>query len=115
MNRIVKKHIGPTFGDKVLEAALSIPRGRVSTYGHVSRAAGGTAPMQARAVTSILAKVAESGVEGIPFHRIVYADGTVWRNSQYDDARMKLYRAEGIEVNDKGRIANFADVLYTFE
>lgn len=113
--KLVKKQFGPSFGDKVVEAALAIPEGRVSTYGHISRAAGGTAPMQARAVTGILAKAAKSGVEGIPFHRIVYADGTVWRKSGYDDARMKLYLQEGIEVDPKGRIANFRDLLYTFD
>lgn len=115
MNKIVRKQFGPTFGEKVIEIALSIPEGRVSTYGHISRAAGGTAPVQARAVTGILGKAEKRGVAGIPFHRIVYADGAVWRDNRYNAERMQLYKQEGIEVNSKGRINNFADVLYTFE
>lgn len=39
MPHIPTKHF-PTFSERVVKAALSIPRGRVSTYGHLARAAG---------------------------------------------------------------------------
>lgn len=111
---LVKKHIGPTFSEKVVEAALSIPAGRVTSYGHIVRAAGGH-PISAQSVGSILGRAEKSGVVGIPWHRIVYANGTVWLSEEYRDERMQLYSQEGIEVSEKGKIINFLDVLYTFE
>lgn len=104
----------PTFSDRVLEAAMAIPEGRVTTYGTLAKAAGGTAPVLARAVTGILGKAYEQGHTDIPFHRIVYSDGRVWVNNEHQVKRMKLYKKEGIEVDEKGRIINFKDILYTF-
>lgn len=40
-----------------MEAALAIPKGRVTTYGRIARAAGGGA----RSITSILAKAYRAG------------------------------------------------------
>lgn len=112
--KVVRKQLGPTFGEKVLDAALSIPPGRVTTYGHIARAAGGTAPVLARAVTGILSKYAKQGID-VPWHRIVYANGAVWINDEHYKERMRLYSREGIEVGEKGKIKNFHDILYTFD
>ena len=70
----VKQDRGRSFKARVLEAALSIPRGRVTTYGHLARAAGGSG-QAARSVSPILARYAEEGITGIPWHRIVYSGG----------------------------------------
>ncbi len=114
MNKIVTKKEGPTFSDRVVEAALSVPAGRVTTYGHIARAAGGGG-QAARSVSGILGRAANRGVKNIPWHRIVYANGIVWINSDHHDARMKLYKKEGISVNEKGKIINFFDILHTFD
>ena len=114
MRQLVKNQIGPTFGEKVLEAALSVPVGRVTTYGLIARAAGGGG-QSARSVSGILGRYAHRGVQNIPWHRIVYSNGTIWINDEHYKQRMKLYQKEGIEVNKKGRIENFRDILYTFE
>ena len=114
MSKIVKHQHGPTFGEKVLEAALAIPRGRVTTYGHIARAAGGGG-QSARSVSGILGRYATKGVKNIPWHRIVYANGTIWVNDEHYQERMKLYSKEGIEVDERGRIHNFRDILYTFD
>lgn len=103
-----------TFSEKVVEAALSIPKGRVTTYGRIARAAGGGA-LSSQSVTKILGKAYDNGEKGIPFHRIVYADGRVWISAKRRKERMELYRKEGIEVDGKGRIKGFADVLYEFD
>lgn len=110
----VKKTHGKTFSERVLEIALSIPEGRVTTYGALSRAAGGTAPKLAQSITGILGKAEKNGVEGIPFHRIVYADGRVWMNGEYDAKRMKLYEEEGIEIDEKGKVKDFKEKLFEF-
>ncbi|TSC68784.1 MAG: hypothetical protein G01um101456_506 [Parcubacteria group bacterium Gr01-1014_56] len=102
------------FSKRVVALALSIPKGRVSTYGHISRAAGGGG-MAAQSITSILSRAWDEGEKGIPFHRIVYADGHIWISPKYRKERMKLYKKEKIEIDEKDRIKNFRDKLFEFK
>ncbi|PIR85836.1 DNA methyltransferase [Candidatus Kaiserbacteria bacterium CG10_big_fil_rev_8_21_14_0_10_44_10] len=102
---------GKTFGERVVELALTIPRGRVSTYGDIARAAGGT-PITAQSITGILGKAEQSGVKGIPWHRIIYSDGRVWVSDEYKEERMRLYKKEKIEIDDKGRVVNFDSIRF---
>lgn len=102
-----------TFSERVLACALSIPSGRVSTYGRIARAAGGGG-MASQSITRILSKAHRSGVKDIPWHRIVYSDGHVWISPRTKALRMRLYKKEGIEIDTKGRIKNFADILFEF-
>ena len=102
-----------TFSQRVLEATLSIPQGRVTTYGRIARACG-AGPMASQSITAILGKAHMAGVKNIPFHRIVYAHGKVWTSSKYDSRRMKLYKKEGIKVNAKGLIENFDHIIFDF-
>lgn len=100
------------FSRMVWELATSIPEGRVTTYGAIARAAGG-GPMAARSVTSILVKAPNP--RAIPFHRIVYSDGRAWFSPDHEKKRRALYRKEGIEVDEKGRIKDFEEILYQFD
>ncbi len=102
-----------TFSERVLKAALSIPAGRVATYGAINVAAGG-APVQARMITSILGRAAQKGAKNIPFHRIVYSDGKVWLDEKHKKERLALFKKEKIEVDAQGRVKNFADKVYNF-
>ncbi len=103
-----------TFSQRVVELALMIPKGKVSTYGHIARAAGGGG-QAARSVTAILGKAFHAGETRIPFHRIVYAGGKVWLDDTYRTKRLKLYKEEEIEVNRKGFIVNLNDKLFQFK
>ncbi len=103
-----------TFSERVVKLALSIPPGRVTTYGRIARAAGG-GPMASQSITSILSKAWDNGVKSIPFHRIVYADGRIWIDDQYRAKRLKLYKQEGIVLDNRDRIVNFRSVLYEFK
>jgi methylated-DNA-protein-cysteine methyltransferase-like protein len=98
------------FSQRVLKLALSIPKGRVTTYGRLARAAGGGA-MASQSITSILCRAEERGVRGIPWHRIVYADGRVWLDERCRKERLRLYKKEGIKLDNKERIVWFRDVL----
>ncbi len=102
------------FSDRVIKAALSIPTGRVSTYGRLARAAGGGG-MAARSVSGILGKAYDAGETRIPFHRIVYTDGKIWVDDAHRAKRMKLYKVEGITIDKRDRIENFADVVFDFK
>lgn len=101
------------FSERVIKAALVIPRGRVTTYGRIARACGGGS-MAARSIASILAKAYDLGETNIPFHRIVYANGKIWVDDVHRAKRMKLYRNEGITVDKKNRIVDFSNLVFDF-
>lgn len=110
----MKKRSGKTFSERVVEIALSIPKGRVTTYGRLARAAG-AGGMASQSVTGILARAhAEKGL-AIPFHRIVYANGSIWVSEEYRSKRMKLYKKEGIIVDTNNKIKNFKETLLEFK
>lgn len=100
-----------SFSSRVVKIALSIPEGKVLTYGMIARAAGGGG-QAARSITGILEKAYVAGEKNIPFHRIVYSDGRVWTNATHDAERKHLYKKEGIAISEKGKIENFRDTLF---
>jgi len=102
-----------TFSERVIEAALSIPSGYVATYGDIARVCGSSG-QAARSISGILGRAYKKGVVGIPWHRIVFSDGRVWKNGVVDSVRKKLYKKEEIEVNEKGYIQNFIAIRYEF-
>lgn len=93
----------------VYELALSIPEGKVVTYGDLAKAAGGGV-MASRSISNILSKAPNQ--RAIPWHRIVYAGGRVWLTPELESKRRNLYKREGIKINPKGKITNFEDVHY---
>lgn len=105
---------GKTFSERVIEAALAIPEGRVTTYGRLARACG-AGPMASQSITGILAKAHNDGIKGIPFHRIVYANGSVWLSDEYRTKRLKLYKQEGIKIDKNNKIEDFNDIVFEFE
>ena len=102
-----------SFSERVVKLARKIPKGKVTTYGRLARAAG-AGPMASRSITSILGKAYESGITDIPFHRIVYADGSIWVSEVYRKKRLALYKQEGIILDKNDRIVNFRDTLHEF-
>lgn len=103
-----------TFSQRVVKAALSVPAGRVTTYGRIANAAGGGG-MAAQSITTILSKAYDEGVKNIPFHRIVYADGHIWIDDKHRASRMKLYKQEKIQLDKNDRIIDFRDKLWEFK
>ncbi len=105
---------GKTFGERVVSLALKVPPGKVTTYGLLARGAGGGG-QSARSVSAILGKAYANGVDGIPFHRIVYSNGKIWIDDEYITERMKLYTNEGIQIDRRGKIIDFKKKLYSFK
>jgi methylated-DNA-protein-cysteine methyltransferase-like protein len=105
-------HMYESFSQRVWELATSIPAGRVTTYGTIAKVAGGGA-MASRSISSILSKAPNQ--RAIPWHRIVYAGGKVWLDSEHEAARRKLYKKEGIKLDSKGYVINFDEIFYNFE
>ncbi|MBI2439252.1 MAG: MGMT family protein [Candidatus Moranbacteria bacterium] len=102
-----------TFSERVIRIARSIPKGRVTTYGRIAKAAGG-GTLASRSITGILGKAWENGIKDIPFHRIVYANGRIWSNAKYHKERLRLYKKEGIDIDKQNRIKNFSNILFEF-
>jgi len=102
-----------TFSERVIKIALEIPKGRVTTYGRIARAAG-AGPMASQSITSILGKAYTNGIKNIPFHRIVYSDGSIWINDKYKNKRLALYKKEGIKLDKNNKIINFKEILFEF-
>ena len=102
-----------TFGERVVEIAMAIPKGKVTTYGRIARAAG-AGPMASQSITSILDKAGQNGVKNIPFHRIVYGDGRIWVSPSRRKERLALYKKEGIKLDKNDRIVNFRDKLLEY-
>lgn len=98
------------FSERVVEMALAIPKGRVTTYGRLARAAGG-GTMASQSITTILWKAEQRGVKNIPYHRIVYADGRVWMDKEHRAKRLALYKKEGIKLDKDDRIVDFRKKL----
>lgn len=103
----------PSFSQRVYDLSLTIPPGFVTTYVILAKAAGGGA-MAARSITSILGKAPNQS--SIPYHRIVYSNGTAWLPTGTKDKRERqdMYAAEDITVDDKGKIYDFEEILFYF-
>src|ERR1700761_7693522 len=90
---------------------LSIPIGKVSTYGHVAAAAG--YPLYHRAVAKLLTR---DPVDTLPWHRVVGAGGAIkLRYSAAKEQRDRL-KLEGVKF--KGKLVdmeNFEHVFRTWE
>jgi len=114
MRILVYSYTMSTFSERVAKAALSIPKGKVTTYGRIAKACG-AGPMASQSITAILGKAYQEGQKNIPFHRIVYADGRIWIDEKHRKNRMALYKKEGIEVDNNHKIKNFKDVLFEFK
>ena len=101
----IDKKIKMSFTEKVLEVVKKIPKGKVMSYGEVSRRAGVQAA--ARAVGSIMSHNKD---KNIPCHRVVKADGKI---GQYNglqtkeagtNAKVNLLKKEGVKFTKSGKV-----------
>jgi len=98
---------GPTGEDNpalelIWNVVASIPRGQVSTYGAVARAAG--LPGRARQ-TGFALRVAPDDLN-LPWHRVLGAGGRIVfpKASRHYKEQARRLRAEGVPIKD-GRVA----------
>src|SRR5271167_2009506 len=100
------RRAAPAAGNPAIHAiwdvVCTIPRGQVSTYGAVARAAG--LPGRAR-LTGFALRMAPKDIE-LPWHRVVGAGGRIVfpKLSLQHREQAKRLRAEGVVLKD-GRVA----------
>jgi methylated-DNA-protein-cysteine methyltransferase related protein len=101
-----KGHDGDTrFTKRVIAIIRRVPVGRVTTYGTVAALAG--KPRAARAVGNIMR---EAHVPGLPYHRVIAANGHLGGYSSLPLKR-QLLAAEGHTVTAT-KVKNFAKVAW---
>jgi methylated-DNA-protein-cysteine methyltransferase-like protein len=85
----------------IIKAIRAIPKGKVSCYRDVARAAG--IVNGARQVVRVLHSLSEK--EKLPWHRVIRADGCIaLPPSGGLELQTALLRSEGVEVSKKGKI-----------
>lgn len=82
--------------EKIYDAVMTIPKGKVATYGQIAALAGNGGA--ARVVGNALHVNPAPGV--IPCHRVVNAQGRLAPNFAFggDGEQQRLLEAEGVEV-----------------
>jgi methylated-DNA-protein-cysteine methyltransferase related protein len=93
--------MGENFNERVIRAILSIPPGKVATYGQIALLAG--SHRASRQVAGILKRYSKK--YGLPWFRVINSRGKISlpRGEGFEE-QQDLLREEGIEVKD-GKIA----------
>lgn len=89
----------------IAAAIRAIPRGKVSTYGAVAKAAG--YPRYARHVASVL-----QTVPGLPWQRVLGSGGRISIHGEFGFEQRFLLQAEGVRF--KGKSADMARFEHKF-
>ncbi|MBN2790235.1 MAG: MGMT family protein [Candidatus Delongbacteria bacterium] len=89
------------FTEAVIEIIKSIPKGKVQTYGGISKLAG--SPFGARQVVRILSSMSRK--YNLPWHRVMNSKGEIQRiNIDMYHEQIALLESEGIEFISEGKI-----------
>ena len=85
----------------IIKAIRAVPRGKVSCYRDIALAAG--LPNGARQAARVLHSMSEK--HGLPWHRIIRADGFIaLKSGQGRELQTQMLRAEGVTVSETGWI-----------
>ncbi len=89
------------FTKRAIEIIKNIPAGKVATYGQIALMAGN--PRAARQVARILHSM--SSGQGLPWHRVVNAQGKIVLIApEAFITQKRLLEEEGVKVNAEGQV-----------
>lgn len=97
------------WAELVYERLRAVPRGRVTTYGALARAAG--RPLAARAVGRIMNQ--NPYAPAVPCHRVIMANGQLGGFAGGSEKKARLLRREGVKIAD-GKISDFKKIFFIF-
>jgi methylated-DNA-protein-cysteine methyltransferase-like protein len=89
----------------VLSLLHDIPSGRVTTYGTLADHLG----VSARQVARVMSSLSEGESEGVPWHRVVGAGGSIRTPGHRQGERL---RREGVSVNARNVVERFSALLF---
>ncbi|HDZ19100.1 MAG TPA: MGMT family protein [archaeon] len=99
------------FTNEVVQIIKSIPKGKILTYGFISKLAGN--PRAARQVSWLLHSSTKK--YNLPWHRVINSRGIIALKSSEDKEYQKnLLEQEGIIVSDEFKI-NLKDYLWKID
>lgn len=93
----------------VLKKLRLVPRGKVTTYQALARAAG--VERGARAVGNAVNKNPEAPI--VPCHRVVYSDGRLGGYAHGSKRKIELLQSEGVAVRN-GKVVDFEKIFFDF-
>ncbi len=99
-----------SFNEKIWKLMDKIPRGKITTYKELARAAGN--PLASRAVGNACNKNPNS--PATPCHRVVSSSGGIGGYAHGTKKKIQLLAKEGVEVVD-GKVSDFENRLYKFK
>ena len=94
---------------KVYKKLLDVPKGQITTYGHLAKAVG--LKNGQRIIGKIMKKNPYPGL--IPCHRVVMSTGKIGGYAYGEHVKMKMLSDEGIEITN-GKIESFDKKLFRF-
>lgn len=99
--------------ERVYELVRLIPKGKVLTYGMISRKLEGRLSAQAVgwALRALPSKDGLYDSDNVPWHRVINASGGISTtgkatsdNADTGEVQKKLLRKEGIKLNEEGKV-----------
>ena len=94
--------------EDVYSMLLTIPKGKVSTYGDLAKALGN--PAASRHVGRILSK--NPNPIKVPCHRVVMSNGKIGGYAFGTQKKKELLQNEGVIFSDEYRVNEFSKVRY---
>jgi len=98
----------PITSEDVYNMLLTIPKGKVSTYGDLAKALGN--PTASRYIGRILGK--NPNPIKVPCHRVVMSNGKIGGYVLGTQKKRELLQNEGVIFADKNRINEFNNVRF---
>src|SRR5262245_41163908 len=92
----------------VLSVLHDVPAGRVTTYGTLAA----YLRVSPRQVARVMSSLSEDEAEGVAWYRVVGAGGAIRTPGQRQSDRLLR---EGVAVNERNVVENFAGLLFTPE
>ena len=93
----------------IYKKLLQVPRGKITTYGELSKAVG--LRNGQRVVGRIMNKNPYPVI--IPCHRVVNSNGQIGGYAYGPDVKNNMLNKEGIEIQN-GKILDFEKIIYKF-
>jgi methylated-DNA-protein-cysteine methyltransferase-like protein len=99
------------FKSRVLTMVAAIPEGRVTTYGTIAR----HLQITARQVAFVLATLTNEESKGLPWFRVVAANGIVSSIKLGSVGRRQVarLRAEGVAVTSRNKVEDFHVIAWS--
>ena len=94
--------------EDVYNMLLTIPKGKVSTYGDLAKALGN--PAASRHIGRILSK--NQNPIKVPCHRVVMSNGKIGGYAFGTQKKKELLQKEGVIFTDEYRVNEFSKVRY---